>query len=86
MDMHTTVEELLETVFSMWSMPSLYIEDGWEELVMTWEATVETLSCEMVASQQWRKHKSRRISIVGNRYVATPNEDIEDSACAIVIH
>jgi hypothetical protein len=27
---HTTIEELLETVFSMWSMPSGYITQGFQ--------------------------------------------------------
>jgi hypothetical protein len=28
-DMHATVEELLEAVFSMWSVPRLYNENLW---------------------------------------------------------
>lgn len=35
----------------------------------------------MVASQQWHEHGSRGLSIVGNCYIATTSEDIEDFVC-----
>jgi hypothetical protein len=34
------------------------------------------------ASQRQCKHESRRISFVGNHYLAMPSEDIEDFMCA----
>jgi hypothetical protein len=39
---------------------------------------------EMVAIQQRRKHESRRISIVWNRYQTTTGEDMEDFMSAAV--
>jgi hypothetical protein len=42
----------------------------------------ELVSCEMVDSQQRHMHESRRISIVGDHYRATPSEDIEAFMCA----
>jgi hypothetical protein len=62
-DTHATIEELWETVFSMWSVPRLYSEHYWG------------VCCEMVASWQKCKHESRRVIIFGNRNWATTNED-----------
>jgi hypothetical protein len=31
---HSTIEELLEVVFSVWSVPRLYSEDQWNKLVI----------------------------------------------------
>jgi hypothetical protein len=52
---------------------------------MSLEATVEAVSCEMVAIWQRHEHESRRISIFGNPYLAMPSVGIEDSAGAVVI-
>jgi hypothetical protein len=42
------------------------------------EPTGEIGSCEPGVIQQGHEHGSRRIPIVGTRYLATPDEDIED--------
>jgi hypothetical protein len=52
---------------------------------MSLEATVEAVSCEMVAIWQRYERESRRISIIGNPYLAMPSVGMEDSAGAIVI-
>jgi hypothetical protein len=36
-DMHATIEELLEEIFSMQSVPRLCSEDEWKKLVMSCE-------------------------------------------------
>jgi hypothetical protein len=37
-DMRATIEELLEEIFSMQSVPRLCSEDEWEKLVMSHES------------------------------------------------
>jgi hypothetical protein len=44
----------------------------------------EAVSCEMVASRRRCKHESKRILIVGNSYLATRSEDIEEFTFAAV--
>jgi hypothetical protein len=61
------IEELLEMVFSMRSIPGLYSEHERGKLV----------SCEPVAIQQGREYGSKGIYIVGSRYQETTVEDIE---------
>jgi hypothetical protein len=39
----------------------------------------------MVTSTQRRKRESRRISVVGNRYLTTPSEDIKAVLFGVVI-
>jgi hypothetical protein len=75
----TTREELLEAVFSTWSMLRLYSESRQGNCVSCSYDLVET-----VASQKWHKQESRRTSTVGNCYLAMPSKDIEDFTCAAV--
>jgi acyl carrier protein phosphodiesterase len=40
----TTIERLLETVFSMWSVPRRYLEDNWGDTDVSWQR---------VSQEQW---------------------------------
>jgi hypothetical protein len=42
---HTTIEELLEAVFPVWSVLKLYSEDQWEKLVRSWSQGSVGVSC-----------------------------------------
>jgi hypothetical protein len=58
---HATIQALLETQFSMRSMPRLYSEDEWGKLVL--------------ASELWHQHRSWRISIIESCYQTMTRED-----------
>jgi hypothetical protein len=76
-DTRTTIDELLEVVSSVRSLPRLYNENL---------RLVESLvSCEAVASRQRREDRRRGITIVGSRYLATTGEDIGALMFAVVI-
>jgi hypothetical protein len=79
-DMHATMEELLDVVFSMWSVPRLY-NDKREKLV---SHDSEVMSCETVASWQGHEHGSRGISIVGSCYLAVTRKDRDDFVFVVV--
>jgi hypothetical protein len=68
-DTHTTTEEQLEAVFSVWSAPRLYKEDQ-PPLREGPETAVRRVGgwCEMAASLRECEHRSKGMSTVGRRY------------------
>jgi hypothetical protein len=71
---HTTMEELLEVMFSVWPNPKLYNNDQRNKLV-SWEMTVEAMiSCEIAANWQGCEHESWGIYTVGSYNLTMASE------------
>jgi hypothetical protein len=62
----------------LWGQCRVYRARTIEKISQSWLGVEAVKTCEMVVSQQLHKHKSRRIWIVGNRWLTTTGEDIED--------
>jgi hypothetical protein len=76
MDAHTTIEVLLETVFSTRSVQRDYKEDNWDNRVSSArEAVKERFSWKGAAVRKGIEPGSRGIAVVRSRHQATTIED-----------
>jgi hypothetical protein len=66
MDMHTTIEELLGTVFSMWSVPRLYSKSSRVEAGLN----TSTVTLQVVGGNQTGSLKSETVKY-GREYEGT---------------
>jgi hypothetical protein len=78
-DTHATIEVLLETVFSTWSVLRSYKEDNWSNRIsFVWESVKKRSSWEVATVQRGLERGSWRISTVRSRCKDRADEDTAD--------